>query len=358
MMAAGSYKRVPGTVDFFLELIAVGIAALTLVTPVAGAPHLNLTLVPQNAAQDPSVPLPVYAYGEPVVVNATLVNSGTDPVTVMGYPPKAGIHYRIAYPFRTFDRTHRAVVLEPGSSLSSQVVWDQKDGQGIRMGPGTYTVAVYYLISENASGLWDVSNLDYVSSSVDLLILPQGGAYRGTVAVNKSQTQENIIATVESFSFSNESWTANVLFRFPDNEMYSRMSTCTCPGDTYCSMAYGGNYAPDTGESRSFFNISTDCTLPGTERFVFTGEPVPADVQNISLNITTDWMNPTYRTFTTHTWNYRVNLSAPQSSPDLTPAPASTQSSTRPAPFPASLPFLATGLAFAAYAAGRTRRRS
>ena len=65
-----------------LASLAVFIAALTVIVPVAAAP-LSLTLVPQNATHDPSVPLPIYAYGEPVTVNVMLVNTGPDPITIM-----------------------------------------------------------------------------------------------------------------------------------------------------------------------------------------------------------------------------------------------------------------------------------
>lgn len=336
-------------------LIAVCIAAFMIIAPAADASTFSLTLVPQNATHDPSVPLPVYAYGEPVTVNATLTNTGTDPVTIMGYPPKAGIYHRIAYPFVTFDRVHRPVVLKPGQSLFSQVVWDQRDALGTLVGPGTYTIAVHYLSGKNSSGSWDESGLGRISSSADILILPRGGAYQGTIAVNESLTQENVTATLESVSFSNASWTASVLFRFPDNESYDLMSTCNRPWHDYGSIAdYLADYSIDNKTSPSFFDASTDCGQPDTERFVFTGEPVPADAQNISLNITTDWMDLSHQTFITHTWNYHVNLTASQSSPDLPTVPASTQRAT---PLPVALPYLATGLAFVMYSAVRSRRR-
>jgi len=341
-------KRLPA-------LFALSIFALVAIAPVSGAPLANLTLVPLNATWDPAVSLPVYAYGEPVVVNATLVNAGPDPITVMGYPPKAGIYHRIAYPFVTFDRVHRPVVLKPGQSLFSQVVWDQRDARGTPVGPGTYTIAVHYLYSKNSSGSWDETNLDTVASSVDVIILPRGGAYQGIIVVNESRTQKNVTATLESVSFSNASWTASVLFRFPDNESYDLMSTCNREGREHTFIAdYGLDYAVDAGSSRSFFDGSKDCNLPGAERFVFTGEPVPVDAQNISLNITTDWLDLSYQTFTTQTWNYHVNLTAPQSSLDLPTVPASTLRAT---PLPVALPYLAMGLAFVLYSAVRSRRR-
>jgi hypothetical protein len=326
------------------------------IAPAAGSSHVNLTLIPLNATWDPAASLMVYAYGEPVVVNATLVNNGSDPITIMGYPPKAGIHYRNANPFRTFGRSHQTLVLEPGQSLSSPVTWDQKDAGGSQVDPGRYTVAVYYLFNESASGSWDESHLDTVSSSTDVMILPKGGAYQGTIAVNESLTKENITATLESVSFSNASWTASVLFRFPDKESYDLMSTCNRSWLEYWSIArYGADYSLDAATPRTFFDTSADCGLPGAERFVFTGEPVPAGAQNISLNITTDWMDPSCQTLPPHTWNYRVNLNAPQSPPDLTLAPASTRLAT---PLPVALPYLATGLAVAMYAVVRSRRRS
>jgi len=332
-------------------LIVVCVAALVAIAPVTGAPLANLTLVPLNATWDPTVSLPVYVSGEPLVVNVTLVNTGPDPITVMGYPPKAGIHYRNANPFRTFGRSHQTLVLEPGQSLSSQVTWDQKDAGGSPVDPGRYTVAIYYLFSENASGSWDASHLNTVSSSTDVMILPRGGAYQGMVAVNESLTQENVTAIFESVSFSNVSWTASVLIQFPDNETYDRLSTCNRSWLEYWFIArYGSDYSLDATTPRTFFDTSADCGLPGAERFVFTGEPVPADVQNISLNITTEWIDPSLTTFSTNTWNYRVNLSAPQSSPDLT-------STRHPSPLPAILPILSAGLAVAMYAAMRSRRR-
>lgn len=332
MHTAGLYRSAAGSGYFLPVLIALSIFALVAITPAAGASLVNLTLVPQNATHDPSVPLPVYAYGEPVTVNATLVNTGSGPVTVMGYPPKAGIHYRIAYPFRTFDRVHQAVVLGPGGSLSSQVLWDQKDARGMPVGPGRYTVAVYYLISKNATGSWDESDLDSVSSSVDLLILPPGGAYQGTIAVNESLTKENVTATLESVSFSNASWSASVLFRFPDNETFDRVSTCNRQGREHRFIAdYGIDYAVDARTPRPFFDWSKDCRMPGAERFVFSGEPVPADAQNISLNITAEWTDPTVGTFTAPTWNYLVNLSVLKSSPNVI---RTQPAATRPAPVP------------------------
>lgn len=338
-----------------LLMVTVVIALLAVIFPVAGASDLNLTLVPQNAMHDPSVLLPVYAYGEPVTVNATLTNTGTDPVTIMGYPPKAGIYYRLAYPFRTFDRAHRAVVLEPGQSLFSQVSWDQRDARGMPVGPGTYRVGVNYLFGKNVTGSWDETNLGGVSSSVDLLILPRGGAYQGTITVNESEIQKNITATLESVSFSNDSWSASVLFRFPDNKTYDLVSTCS-PQDreTWFSTDYGIDYAVDAGTSQQFFDGSKDCGMPDAERFVFSGEPVPADAQNVSINITAEWLDPSVGTVTAPTWNYVVNLPEQKSSPDL---PSMAVSPQHRSPLPVLTPLLAIGSALVICATVRSRRR-
>ena len=335
--------------------VALIIALLTIISPVAGAPPLNLTLVPQNAMHDPSVPLPVYAYGETVIVNATLANTGTDPVTIMGYPPKAGIYHRLAYPFRTFDRVHRPVVLEPGQSLFSQVSWDQRDARGFPVDPGTYTIGVNYLFGKNVTGSWDETNLDAIASSADVIILPRGGAYLGTITVNESEIQKNITATLELVSFSNTSWSASVLFRFPDNETYDLVSTCSREGrEIWFITDYGIDYAVDAGTSRQFFDWSKDCGLPGAERFVFSGEPVPADAQNISINITAEWVDPAVGTVTAPTWNYVVNLPGLKSSRDL---PSMSVSPQHPLPLPVIIPLLSAGFALVICAVVRSRRR-
>lgn len=342
----------------FMAAAVVVMLVITL-PPVAGDSRLNLTLLPQNATHDPSVPVPVYAYGDTIVVNATLVNTGPDPVTVMGYPPKAGIYYRLAYPFRTFDRERKAVIAGPGQSLLSQVIWDQKDAQGIPVEPGTYTVVVNYLAGKNASGLWDESDLNGVSSYIDLLILPPGGVFRGTIAANESITRENYTVTLESVSFSNASWTADVLFRYPDDEIYDCGATFSGEGlNTHYTTGFAVNYSVDASTPRHFFDTRSDCSLRDSERLVFEGEPVPADAHIISLNITSEGINLETGTHTTTFWNYSVDLTGRLAQVGDTVSINSTADrQSRPAPLPSAIPFIAAVSAFTIFAAMHHVRR-
>ncbi|MFA5332240.1 MAG: hypothetical protein WC342_07665 [Methanoregula sp.] len=357
MMVAESHSQISDKREILVMLVAGSIAAFASVIPAAALPNINLTLEPFHATHDPSVPVPVYAYGDTLVVNATLVNSGPNPVTIMGFPPKAGIYYRLAFPFRTFDRERKAVIVGPGQSLSSQVIWDQKDAQEIPVEPGTYTIAVNYLTSKNTSGLWDESDLNGVSSYIDILILPRGGAYQGTIAVNETLTRENYTATLESVSFSNASWTADILFRYPDDEIYD--CGATFPGEgpyIHYTTGFAANYSFDASTPRHFFDTRSDCSLRDSERLVFEGEPVPADARTISLNITSEGINLETGTHTTSFWNYSVDLTGRLAQAGETINHTSDRQS-RPAPLLSAIPFIAAVSAFTVFAAMHHGRR-
>lgn len=317
---------------------------LALAGPVDAAPSVDLTLTPSHASPFVSGQLPDYSLGEPVVVNVTLINQGPDPVTIMGFPPKRGISQRNQADFLSFSRSPDTATIVPGHSLAFDVAWDQKNAQGVQVDYGLYTIAVYYLLSENSAGDLDFSHVEPYSRSVDIVILPKGGALMADIPVNQTQVVDNVSVTLESVHLTNTTGLVIFTFQVPEDIPY-----WTHPaGWKRCYLDFvsvEGEFSIDNHTPRQFFYHDVSCEPPHLFQSMYKLDPIPADAQEMEINLTISGSHQGSSIF-------HVNLtpySAASGNGTVAPIP-------QPAPLPALFTIIAIGCIIMIAAKQRMRK--
>ena len=306
---------------FFMILLA-------LTGPVNAAPSVDLTLTPSHASPFAYGQLPDYSLGEPVVVNVTLINQGPDPVTIMGFPPKRGISNRNQTDFLAFPRSPDTAVIAPGHNLTFDFAWDQKNAKGMQVDSGLYTIAVYYLLTENGNGSYDLSHLMPYSRTVDVIILPKGGALTADIPVNQTKVVDNVSITLESIHLTNTSGQVIFTFQVPEDIPYQTHPA----GWKMCYLDFisvVGAFSIDHTAPRQFFYNGVNCAPPHTFQSTYELDPVPADAQEMKINLTVSGSHVGSSIF-------HVNLT-PYSSQGNMAGSSSPVSPNRPSPLPPAL---------------------
>lgn len=332
----------PGTVIsgrrlFLPELLAVIILLFGVVSPVDAAPSVDLVLTPSHIPPFGSGQLPAYAFGERVIVNVTLTNQGTDPVAVMGFPPKRGISHRNQTDFLSFQRSSAVMTVKPGELLAFNLTWDQKDAQGLPVESGLYTIGAYYLLSEDTGEVWDLSHVEPYARSIDIIVLPKGGALTADIPVNQSQVVDTVSATLESIHVMNTTGQVYFIFQVPEDIPFRTHPA----GWKMCYLDFisvEAQYSIDHNTPRQFFYDAVDCDPPHSFRSTFELDPIPADAQVMEINLTVSGSHKGSSIF-------HVNLtpySTASGNGTVVPTP-------QPAPLPVIISLAAPGLCACAF---------
>ena len=108
---------------------------------------------PTPLAMDISPEKPVYAYGAPVKVNITLSNAIADLFTFPGFPPALEVSTR---PdgwnkgiVRNLPHGEETQILEPHSTASTILAWDQRNDQQVQVDPGMYYLTAQAKFTQN-----------------------------------------------------------------------------------------------------------------------------------------------------------------------------------------------------------------
>jgi hypothetical protein len=272
----------------FVRWVVIGgffMIFLALAGPVGAAPSVDLALTPTHIPPFASGQLLDYTLGEPVVVNVTLTNQGPGPITIMGFPPKRGISQRNQTDFLSFPRSSDTATIGPDRTLAFDVIWDQKNAQGMQVDSGLYTIAVYYLLSENTTGKWDLSHVEPYARTVDIVVLPKGGALTADIPVNQSQVVDNVSVTLESVYLSNTTGVVIFTFHVPEDIPYRTHPA----GWKWCYLDFlsvEAQYSIDHNTPRQFFYDSVDCDPPHSFRSTFELDPIAADAHEMEINLT------------------------------------------------------------------------
>lgn len=310
---------------FLPGLLAVIILLFGVVSPVDAASSVDLILTPSHGPPFGSGQVPVYAFGEPVVVNVTLTNLGSDPVTVMGFPPKRGISHRNQTDFLSFQRSSAVMTVMPGEPLTFILTWDQKDAQGLPVESGLYTLGAYYLLSEKPGGVWDLSQVEPYARSIDIIVLPKGGALTTDIPVNQSQVVDTVSVTLESIHVTNTTGQVNFTFQVPEDIPFRTHPA----GWNMCYLDFlsvEAQYSLDHNTPRQLFDAVVDCDPPHSFRSTFELDPIAADAQEMEINLTISGSH-------TGTTIFHVDLT-PYSSPGIKAGSSRAVLPTRPAPVP------------------------
>lgn len=258
---------------------------LDLAGPVGAASSVDLVLTPSHNPPFASGQPAVYIYGEPVAVNITLTNHGPGPITIMGFPPKRGISQRNQTDFLTFPRTSETATIGPGRTLAYDVIWDQKNAKGIQVDSGLYTIGVYYLLSEDTGGIWDLSNIEPYARTVDIVILPKGGALTADIPANPSQVVDNVSITLESIHLTNITGQVNFKFQVPEDIPFRTHPA----GWKMCYLDFlsvEAQYSIDHNTPRQFFIDSVNCEPPHTFQSTYELDPIPVDAKEMEIKLT------------------------------------------------------------------------
>jgi hypothetical protein len=258
---------------------------LALAGSVLAAPSVDLALTPSHIPPFASGQLPAYTLGEPVVVNVTLTNQGPGPITIMGFPPKRGISQRNQTDFLSFPRSSDTATIGPGRTLAFDVAWDQKNAQGMQVESGLYTIGAYYLLSEDTGGVWDLSQVEPYARSIDIIVLPKGGALTADIPVNQTQVVDNVSVTLESIHVTNTTGQVNFMFQVPEDIQYRTHPA----GWKMCYLDFlsvEAQYSIDHNTPRQLFYNGVDCDPPHSFRSTFELDPIPADAQEMEINLT------------------------------------------------------------------------
>jgi len=342
-------RNIPPEKITCIPLLAILAFLLILVSSVHAAPSVDLTLTPLHLPSIASGQPPVYSFGEPVAVNVTLTNQGSDPVTVMGFLPKRGISQRNQTDFLIFPRSSDTVTIGPGRTLSFNIAWDQKNAHGVQVDAGLYTIAVYYLLSEDTGGDLDFSHVEPYSCSVDIVILPEGGALIADIPVNQTQVMDNLSVTLEAVHLTNTSGQVTFTFQVPEDIPYQTHPA----GWKMCYLDFlsiEGAFSIDHTTPRQFFYNDVNCEPPHLFRSTYELDLIPAGAQEMEINLTVSGTHQGSSIF-------HVNLTPYSTASGNGTGSSYSVSPTKPAPLPVTLVILAMGC-IPVIAAIRKQRRS
>ncbi|MBN1432832.1 MAG: hypothetical protein JW931_08680 [Methanomicrobiaceae archaeon] len=263
---------------FFINSIIYGVSA---------EPYVELFITP--ALQESyTTGIPVYSYGEEIVMNITLTNKGPGPVTIMGVPPLMGISHKGEPDFLKYQRSNVAKVLNENKSCETLLIWDQKDEAGIQVEPGEYTIGVYYLYSPGDNGgIWDLSNIRQMTRTKDILINPRQGTLQADLIFNDVKQDKGVTVTLVSLDCNTTEGVVVFDVEIPEKSVDT---TPRPEGLVPCDVnAYPiGSYSIDEGEQKNFLDTYWICDTGPTQvhRIYMVFEPIPADAKTMDIRIT------------------------------------------------------------------------
>ncbi|MFA5221791.1 MAG: hypothetical protein WC391_05865 [Methanoregula sp.] len=321
---------------------------LALTGSVHATPSVDLTLTPSHIPPFSTNQPPFYAFGEPVVVKVSLTNQGSDPITVMGSPPRRGISHRNQTDFLIFQRSTGTAAIGPGRTLIFDFTWDQKDAQGLQVDSGLYTVGVYYLLSKNTAGDWDISHADPYTRTVDIIVLPKAGALTTDIPVNQSQVMDNVSVTLESIHVTNTTGQVNFTVQVPEDIQYRTHPA----GWKMCYLDFisiEAQYSIDHDSPREFYYRGQNCDPPHTFRSMYEMDPIPADAHEMEINLTASGSHR-------GSWIFHVNLTPTSPVPGNAAGSSRPTSPSQPTPLSSFLVTISLCCSAAGYALIRMKR--
>jgi hypothetical protein len=102
--------------------------------PPVTAPVLRATATTEKA---------IYTAGEEITIELSFSNISSDPITIATYPPQIDIrNAQTDETARRFPPGADRQELAPSQTADYNLVWDQLDGRGHHISPGTYAIAI------------------------------------------------------------------------------------------------------------------------------------------------------------------------------------------------------------------------
>jgi hypothetical protein len=290
----------------YLILSIIILMNTVIIYTVSAEPYVDLYLIPSNSPE-PHSDISEYSYGEPVILNISLVNSGSGSITVMGTPPLMGIRHTEGSDFRKYSRSKTAIKLPAGQSYDTKLTWDQKDENGEQVVPGIYIIGVYYLYSTEDNGEnFDLSNVKQCTRTAKILIQPPQGTMQKKLYPHNTKQDNGVRATLVSLECNRTKGVFTFDVEIPEKEIdLTPRPTGLVPCEF--SIYPTAQYRIDNGKIKDFQDFYWTCDTGPSQVHVVTmiSEPLPADAKNMEIKVTK---------FGNHEgrWNYYINFSSPE----------------------------------------------
>jgi hypothetical protein len=235
-----------------------------------------------------------YLPGERVAISVTLINVTSQPFPVEHFPPTVSImDSNTQQGVYTFPAGTQSVSLPPGSPVTFNLVWNERNDRGQPAPPGSY-----YLELENIEYGGQSYRVN-LSRPVQWIILPAGSqttTEERTITVNQSQIAQGITVTLERVVISPLQFTIDAYATAPAD--YSYNASLEKPAASYTATAQyyiDGNWVKDAGQS------SVEYFPDGMRHSWVVMEAVPQDAQELLFTITAigGWQG---------NWEFRVPL--------------------------------------------------
>jgi hypothetical protein len=274
----------------FVFVFFIFLAGTLIILPGSAYPDpaVNLVLTPSHPPENLTSAVAVYSYGEPVVVNITMLNEGPGPVTILGVPPKMGVNHIGGADFRTWQRSASARVLREGESITTILSWNQRDDRGKQVDAGIYTIGVYYLYAPgDTGGAWDMSGARLRTGTATILVVSPEGSLQKHMIMHLGEQDNGVTATLVSLDCNAMKGTASFDVEIPekDYEVTPRPA-----GLLPCNVsAYpAATYRIDQGNSREFVGMDFICDTSSAQihRVHLYFEPLPADAKQMDIHVT------------------------------------------------------------------------
>lgn len=237
------------------------------------------------------------ASGEKVDITLSFTNEASEPRIMSPFPPKINIEQPNMQPpdniVCSFPAGTKEVRLEPGETVTYNLIWDQRDGGGQQVDFGWYGVEVTVVsrkLSETVKG-------SVRGWATRVLILPSQGVMEKTIEVNQSQTVAGITFVLNRVEMTPTGMTVYAFNTPPD---YGLPQGPMLPPPQFMIHAEA-EYSLD--------GSSVKKTSPSGIRFLENStqhtwdylDPVPSDAKECTFTITKlgDWEGP---------WEFKVPL--------------------------------------------------
>jgi hypothetical protein len=272
-----------------LFVFFIFLAGTLIITPGSAHtdPSVNLVLTPSHPPENLSSAVAVYSYGEPVVLNITMLNEGPGPVTILGVPPKMGVNHIEGADFRTWQRNASTRVLQEGESITTILSWDQCDDGGKQVDAGIYTIGVYYLYAPgDTSGTWDLSEAHLRTGTATILVASPEGSLQKHMVLDVGAEDNGVTSTLVALDCNAMKGTVSFDVEIPEKDYEVTPGPA---GLLPCNVsAYpAATYRIDQGNPREFTDMDFICDTGSAQihRVHLYFEPLPADAKQMDIHV-------------------------------------------------------------------------
>lgn len=237
---------------------------------------------PTPLAMDMAPEQSVYAYGEPVKIHITLANAISDTFTFPDFPPSIEISTRPEGwnrgVVRTIPHGDEKRILRSNNTASTILIWDQKNDQHAPVNPGVYYLTAQTGVVQDITPDSTSIVSSYISANSEVIVQYPQGALAGSLYPNKTITDGEVTATLDSLQLTGSGATVTMTVHAPK----PTENSIAAPGFAQVTA----EYAIDNGTALNFLDYLSLYTGNGTSQITWRLAPVPCDARNLHIAVT------------------------------------------------------------------------